>query len=144
MTAANSVFYSTAFILNHFIFTGSEIRKTTEQDRVYSIQRCKLCINPRNLITFVWMTLTSATRCLYCYNTSMWWYLLFVEALGTQLKLFIFGFHGFTQFLENLREEKRKVDHHSAVFPAEPPHAGGTYGSYYESRGSRVKSDKYA
>ena len=34
-------------------------------------------------------------------------YLLFVEALETKLKLFIFGFHGFAQFLEDLREDGR-------------------------------------
>lgn len=33
-------------------------------------------------------------------------YLLFVEALGTQLKLFVLGLHGFAQFLKYLRENK--------------------------------------
>lgn len=61
------------------------------------------------------MTLMMSLLLLVCafYNTSMSWYLLFVEALGTQLKLFILGFHGFAQFLENLGEEKSKDDHHT-------------------------------
>lgn len=37
-------------------------------------------------------------------------YLLFVEVLGTELKLLIFGFHSFAQFLKDLKALKKKSD----------------------------------
>lgn len=45
----------------------------------------------------------------------MWYYLLLVEALKTELKLLILGFHGFAEFLKNLKGDTHYQDSRATV-----------------------------